>query len=55
MKDDGRFLTVLDINADPDGLRNLDKYILMTLFECKLQHHTKSPSSPSKLNVVNVD
>lgn len=32
-QDNGRFLTVLDINADPDGLRNLDKYILMTLFE----------------------
>jgi hypothetical protein len=25
----------LDINADPDGLKNLDKYILLTLFECK--------------------
>nr|XP_022342149.1 transient receptor potential cation channel subfamily M member 1-like isoform X1 [Crassostrea virginica] len=32
-QDNGRFLTILDINADPDGLRNLDKYILLTLFE----------------------
>eukprot|EP00105_Crassostrea_gigas_P035510 XP_019919658.1 PREDICTED: transient receptor potential cation channel subfamily M member 1 [Crassostrea gigas] len=35
-QDNGRFLTVLDINADPDGLRNLDKYILMTLFESQV-------------------
>lgn len=27
----------MDINADPDGLRNLDKYILLTLFECKYE------------------
>ncbi|XP_048781107.2 transient receptor potential cation channel subfamily M member-like 2 isoform X2 [Ostrea edulis] len=32
-QENGRFLTVLDINADPEGLKNLDKYILLTLFE----------------------
>lgn len=37
LQDNGRFLTILDINADPDGLRNLDKYILLTLFECKYE------------------
>ncbi|XP_061181423.1 transient receptor potential cation channel subfamily M member 1-like [Saccostrea echinata] len=32
-QENGRFLTILDINADPTGLKNLDKYILLTLFE----------------------
>lgn len=35
IQENGKSITILDIEADPSALKNLDMYILLALFECK--------------------